>query len=117
MVSVARPNSRCRDDTLANSPSFLEAEISLPTVHRLTDDDVVKHLDLKNPGSFAKPTREAEISFARARVSGGVVVYQDERVCRMGNNRAEYIPRIRQRLIKSALGNISHRDQSLARIK
>jgi hypothetical protein len=63
---VARANSRCRDDTLANSPSFLEAEIPLPTVHRLTDDDVVKHLDLKNPGSFAEPTREAEISLARA---------------------------------------------------
>ena len=45
---MARANSRCKDGPLANSPSFLEAEISLPTVHRLTDDDVVKHLDL-NP--------------------------------------------------------------------
>ena len=67
---MARANSRCKDCPLANSPSFLEAEISLPTVHRLTDDDVVKHLDLKNPGSFAESTREAEISFARAWVSG-----------------------------------------------
>jgi hypothetical protein len=48
---------------LRDNSSFFEAEISLSTVHRLTDDDVVKHLDLKNPGSFAEPTRDAEISF------------------------------------------------------
>ncbi len=34
---------------------------SLTTVHRLTDDHVIKHLDLKNPGRFAQPAGKAKI--------------------------------------------------------
>ena len=67
----------------ANSPirsGFLEAEISLPAVNRLSDDHVINHLDLENPGSLVESVSQAEIRFARARVFGRMIVYQDERV-------------------------------------
>jgi hypothetical protein len=31
---------------------FFEAEITWPTVERLTDNNVIEHVDLQNPGSF-----------------------------------------------------------------
>jgi hypothetical protein len=31
---------------------FFEAEITWPTLERLTDNDVIEHVDLQNPGSF-----------------------------------------------------------------
>jgi hypothetical protein len=80
-ISLARADSRRRHGGLADSPSFLEAEISLPAVHRLTDDDVIEHLDLKNPGSFAEPAGEAKIGFAWTRVTGRMIMHQDESVC------------------------------------
>ncbi len=42
---------------------------------------------------------------------------QDKRVSRVDNNWAKNIPRIRQRLVKAALGDVNHRDQPLAGIK
>jgi hypothetical protein len=84
---------------LANRSGLLKAEISLPIANRMPDDHVIEYLDLENPRSFVEPASQAKISFARTLVSGRMIVYQDERVCRMGDNRAEYIPRIRQRLI------------------
>jgi hypothetical protein len=59
---------------LTESAAFLEAKISLPVIHWLTDDYVVQQLDLENPGSLANPAGEAQIGFTRARVSGGMVV-------------------------------------------
>jgi hypothetical protein len=56
--------------SLANRSGLLEAEISLPAVHRLADDHVIKHLDLENPSSFVESPSQAKISFARARVAG-----------------------------------------------
>jgi hypothetical protein len=32
--------------------SFFEAEITWPTVERLTDNDVIEQVNLQNPGSF-----------------------------------------------------------------
>ena len=55
---------------LANRSGLLEAEISLPAVHRLADHHVIKHLDLENPGSFVEPASQTKISFARTRVAG-----------------------------------------------
>jgi len=40
----------------------------------MSDDHVIKHLDLENPGSFVEPPSQAEIRFARARVSGRMIV-------------------------------------------
>ena len=40
----------------------------------MPDDHVIEHLDLKNPGSFAEPAGQTEISFARGWVSGRVIV-------------------------------------------
>jgi hypothetical protein len=34
---------------------FFEAEITWPTLERLTDNDVIEHVDLQNPGSFGQP--------------------------------------------------------------
>ena len=46
-----------------------------------------------------------------------MVVCQDERVSRMDDNWAKDIPRICQRLVKAAFGDVNHRDQPLAGIK
>ncbi len=67
---MAGAEPRGRNGLLANRSGFLEAEISLPAVNQMSDDHVIKHLDLENPGSFAEPPSQAEIRFARARVSG-----------------------------------------------
>jgi len=53
-----------------NDACFLEAKISLPIIYWVTDDYVVQHLDLENPGCFAESTSEAKIGFAWAGVSG-----------------------------------------------
>jgi len=54
---------------LTESAAFLEAKISLPVIHWLTDDYLVQQLDLENPGSLANPAGEAQIGFTRARGS------------------------------------------------
>jgi hypothetical protein len=84
MSRTARP-----EGLLANRSGFLEAEISLPAVNRMSDDHVIKHLDLENPGSFVEPPSQAEIRIARARISGRMIVYQDERVSRMRDHPGE----------------------------
>jgi hypothetical protein len=62
---------------LSDSAGFLKTKISLPIIHRLTDDHVIEHLDLENPGSFVEPPSQAEIRFARARVSGRKLFNQE----------------------------------------
>ncbi len=54
---------------LSDGAGFLKTKICLPIIHRLTDDHVIKHLNLENPGSFVKPASQTKIGFARARVS------------------------------------------------
>ena len=66
--------------TLCDHAGFLEAEISLAAIHRLTNDHVIEELDLENPGGFANPACEPQISFTRLRVTRWVVMYQDEGV-------------------------------------
>jgi hypothetical protein len=56
-----------------DSPAFLEAKVSLPPVNRMSNDDVIKHLDLENPGSFVESPSQAKIGFARAWISGYAV--------------------------------------------
>ena len=70
MISAVLTATVRSEDSLANRPGLLEAEISLPAVHRLADDHVIKHLDLENPGSFIEPPSQTKISFARTRVAG-----------------------------------------------
>jgi hypothetical protein len=38
---------------------------------RLTYNDVIKHFDLQNPGSFGKPASQPDISLARRRIPEG----------------------------------------------
>jgi hypothetical protein len=69
----------------SDDSGFLEAEISVLAVNRMSDDHVIKYLDLENPGSFVEPPSQAKISLARARVSGcGCVMWSDDlcAVCR-----------------------------------
>jgi hypothetical protein len=56
-----------------DSPAFLEAKVSLPPVNRMSNDGVIKHLDLENPGSFVESPSQAKIGFARAWISGYAV--------------------------------------------
>jgi hypothetical protein len=49
---------------LVDDAGFLEAEISLSLIHRLTDDHMVQERDLKNPGRFANSAGQPHISFA-----------------------------------------------------
>jgi hypothetical protein len=65
---------RHRSGLLSDNAGFLEAEISVLAIHRLTDNDMVQQLDLENPGSFANPAGEAQIGFARAGVPRRVIV-------------------------------------------
>jgi hypothetical protein len=58
------------ENCLSDGPGLLEAEISLPAVHRLADDHVIKHLDLEDPSSLVESPSRAKISFARAWVTG-----------------------------------------------
>ena len=44
-------------------------------------------------------------------------MYQDERVSRKRDDRAKHITGMRERFVKAALGNVDHRDQSLASIE
>jgi hypothetical protein len=48
--------------SLADDASFLEAEISLSLIHRLTDDHMVQERDLKNPCRFANSAGQPHIS-------------------------------------------------------
>jgi hypothetical protein len=50
---------------------FFEAEVTRSTVKRLTDNNVIEHVDLQNPGSFGKPASQPDISLARRRISRG----------------------------------------------
>jgi hypothetical protein len=49
---------------------FFEAEITWPALERLTDNDVIEHVDLQNPGSSGQPAGQSDISFARSRSTG-----------------------------------------------
>jgi hypothetical protein len=53
---------------------FFEAEITWPTVERLTDNNVIEHVDLQGPGSLGQPASRADISIARCRITGWMVV-------------------------------------------
>src|SRR5271165_7002149 len=53
---------------------FFEAEITWSTVKRLTDNDMIEHVDLQNPGSFGKPAGQPDISFARRRIPTRMIV-------------------------------------------
>jgi hypothetical protein len=45
-----------------------------PTAERLADNNVIEHVDLQNPGSFGQPASQPDISFARCRITGRMVV-------------------------------------------
>jgi hypothetical protein len=58
----------------ADYPPFFEAEITWPTVKRLTDNNVIEHVDLQDPGSLGQPASQADISIARCRITVWMVV-------------------------------------------
>ena len=69
-----------REPQAPEAPEFVAGTLAYMAPEQ-TDDHVIKHLNLENPGSFVEPPSQAEVRFARARVSGRMIVYQDERVC------------------------------------
>ena len=71
---------------------FFEDEIAWSTLERLTDNDVIEHVDLQNPGSFGQPASQPDISFARRRITGRMVVREDESISRLAELPAEKCP-------------------------
>ena len=48
---------------LGQHTSLFEAEISGPAGDRGTDDHVIQHLDLQEPGAFGEPASQASVRF------------------------------------------------------
>jgi hypothetical protein len=63
-LTISRMQSMC-NGPLSDNAGFLEAEVSLSSIHGLTDDHMIQELDMKNPGSFIDPKGQPHISFAR----------------------------------------------------
>jgi len=48
---------------LGQDPGFFEAEISLPITHRLTYNNMIKEIDLKNASGFSDATCKPGVGF------------------------------------------------------
>jgi hypothetical protein len=59
---------------LADETSLFEAEITGPAGGRGTDDHMIQHLDLQEPGAFGEPATQAGICLGRRRIPRWVVV-------------------------------------------
>jgi hypothetical protein len=53
---------------LSQKASFFEAEISWPAVKEPADNQMIEHVDLQNPGSFAEAASQPHIGFTGSRV-------------------------------------------------
>jgi hypothetical protein len=62
----ALSNSLTLEGWLLKTPSLFEAEITGPAGGRGTDNHVIQHLDLQNPGAFGEPASQAGIWLGRA---------------------------------------------------
>jgi hypothetical protein len=48
--------------------SLFEAEVSWSAAKRPADNQMIEHVDLQNPGSFAEPASQPHIGFTGSRV-------------------------------------------------
>ena len=65
---------------LGQDPGFFEAEISLPITHRLTYNNMIKEIDLKNASGFSDPTCKPGVGFRRAYIAAWMVVLCGARI-------------------------------------
>jgi hypothetical protein len=52
--------------------SLFETEIRGPAGGRGTDDHVIQHLDLQEPGAFGEPASQARVRFTWRRIAIGM---------------------------------------------
>ena len=62
----------------SDDAAFLEAEIAAATWSRASDDHVVDQVELQDSAGFENPTGEPHIGFGRGRITGGMIMNQDE---------------------------------------
>ena len=95
-----------------NDAGFLKAEIAISPRCGSADDDVIQQLELKDSAAFENSPGQAHIRFRRGRVTGGMIVHQDEGVGGENNRRLKHFARMRERLVDTALADRGDLDQS-----
>ena len=63
---------------------------------------MIEHVDLQNSGSFGKSAGEPNISFARCRISRGMVVHEHESISRLADYRPKDVARMSQRFVDAS---------------
>ena len=91
---------------------FLEAEVSRPAGNRLSNDQVIKEVDLQDPCAGNNSFRELHIGLRRTRIARGVIVYQHESKGRMDDRRTENFAGMRKRCVHRSLGNLYLRNSA-----
>jgi hypothetical protein len=88
-----------------NDASLLEAEIAASSRSGRTDDDVIHQMELQDSAGLENSPGEPQIRFGRGRVSGGMIMDQDEGISGVDNGGLKHFARMSQRLIDTALAD------------
>ena len=99
--------SRAADFVLVSQKSrFLETEVSRLASNRLSNDHVIKEVDLQNSCPRGDSFGESQIRIGRTHGARGVVVHQCETERRMRDWRPQDFSRVRNGFVHGALGNV-----------
>src|SRR5260221_11695834 len=97
---------------LRQCSGLFEAEISGPAGGRGTDDHVIQHLDLQEPGAFGEPASQASVRFTWRRIATGMIMYDDKGIGRTDDCRLKNFPWVRERFVDSTFGDINRSDST-----
>ena len=89
----------------SDDAAFLEAEIAAATWSRASDDHVVDQVELQDSAGFENPTGEPHIGFGRGRITGRMIMHQDESVGGVCDHRLKDLSWVAERFIDAALAN------------
>ena len=81
---------------------LFETEITGTGVRWRADDDVIEQLDLQKLGGFGQASRQAVVSLARLRITGWMIVHNDDCVGRVSDRGSKNLPRMRDALIHAS---------------
>jgi hypothetical protein len=91
--------------TLRNDAGFFEAEIAAPARSGCADDDEIYQLKLQNSAGFENSPGKPQIRFRRRRITGGMIVHQDEGVGRVSDHGLKDFSRVAERFVHAALAH------------
>ena len=89
----------------SDNTTFFETEVAAPARCGRTDDDVINQVKLKDPAGFKNPAGKTQIRFGRRRVTGGMIVHQDEGIRGVRDHGFKDFSWVAERFIDTTLAN------------